>query len=249
MMHCKPINNPINTNEKLYLEDGSRETNPSRYRRIVGSLLYLTHTRPDLMFAVGLVSRFMKAPTILHFGAVKRILYYISGTLNFGLCYTHSEKFDLIGYTDSDWGRSQVDRRSTTGWAFFLGSTTIAWCSKKQPITGLSSTEVEYVSATSAACEAVWLRRLLDDLNEKVTGPTIIHCDNKSAISITKNPSLHGRTKHIGTRFHFIHDLIGNGDIDVVYCKTDEQVADVFTKALPCHKFEAFRDALGVRSF
>lgn len=127
MIHYKSISNPMNTNEKLYSKDGSRNTNPSQYRRIIRSLLYLTHTRPDLIFEVGMVSHFMQSPTMYHLGAVKRILHYISRTLDYRIHYTHTNKFNLIGFTDSDWGASQVDRRSTTGWAFFLGSTMIAW--------------------------------------------------------------------------------------------------------------------------
>ncbi|XP_039137128.1 uncharacterized mitochondrial protein AtMg00810-like [Dioscorea cayenensis subsp. rotundata] len=110
MLHSKAISTPMNSNEKLYVKDNSGNTDSSRYRRIVGSLLYLTHTRPDLMYAVGVVSRFMQAPTSHHMGAVKRILHYISRTMSFGLLYTHNDQFKLTGYTDSDWGA-----RRTTG--------------------------------------------------------------------------------------------------------------------------------------
>lgn len=239
----------MNTNEKLSQDDGSENTDPTRYRRLVGSLLYLTHTRPALVYAVGIVSRFMQSPTSHHMGAVKRILHYLSGTMSHGLMYSHSDELCLQGFTDSDWVGSPDDRRSTTGWCFSLGSVAVAWCSKKQLITALSSTEAVYISATSAACEAVWLRRLLTDFGVELSRPTIIQCDNKSAISITRNPSMHGRSRHIDTRFHFIRDLVSNGEINVVYCHTNEQVADVFTKALPNHKFEFFQHALGVTTF
>lgn len=152
-----------------------------------------------------------------------------------------------MGYSDSDWGGSPDDRRSTSGWVFMLGSGAIAWSSKKQPITALSSTEAEYISVTSAACEAVWLRRLLQDMNEKQACPTTLMCDNKSAISIARNPILHGRTKHIDTRYHFIRDLIKDGTINIIHCSTLDQVADVFTKGLPNCKFEVLRNMLGMR--
>ncbi|XP_039134340.1 uncharacterized protein LOC120271728 [Dioscorea cayenensis subsp. rotundata] len=128
-----------------------------------------------------------------------------------------------------------------------LGSGAIAWSSKKQPITALSSTEAEYIFVTSAACEVVWLRRLLQDMNEKQACPTTLMCNNKYAISIARNPILHGRTKHIDTRYHFIRDLIKDGTINIIHCSTLDQVADVFTKGLPNCKFEALRNMLGMR--
>ncbi|XP_039119918.1 uncharacterized mitochondrial protein AtMg00810-like, partial [Dioscorea cayenensis subsp. rotundata] len=167
MLHSKPIASPMNSNKKLSLKDISGNADPTRYRKIIGGLLYLTHTRPDLAFAVGVVSRFMQAPTTHHLGAVKRILHYVAGTVSYGLHFSHNNNFKLIGYTDSDWGGSPDDRKSTSGWVISLGSAAIAWSSKKQLITALSSTEAEYISVTSAACEAVRLRRLLEELNEK----------------------------------------------------------------------------------
>ncbi|XP_039143969.1 uncharacterized mitochondrial protein AtMg00810-like [Dioscorea cayenensis subsp. rotundata] len=247
MLHCKPISTPMNSNEKLQSQDSSGYTNPSKYRMLVGRLLYLTHSRPDIMHVVSIMSRFMQTPSMHHLGAVKRILRYINGTTNYGLLYTKNDEFNLTGYSDSDLGGSQDDRKSTTGWLFSLGSTAIAWCSKKQPITALSSTEAEYISITSAACEAIWLRGLLEDLNEAQGSPSIIRCDNKAAISIARNPVMHGRTKHIDTRYHFICELMKDGLIDITHCGTNEQVADVFTKALPNHKFEYFRNMLGIR--
>lgn len=184
MLHCKPIATPLNSNEKLHSMDNSGLADASRYRKIVGSLLYLTHTRPDLMFAISMISRFMQAPTVHHLGAVKRILHHVAGTLDYGLHYIHSNEFMLSGYTDSDWGGSPDDKKSTTGWVFMLGSAAVAWKSQKQPITAFSSTEAEYITATSVACEAVWIRRLLEDLNEKQDGPSIINCDNRSTIDL-----------------------------------------------------------------
>lgn len=181
----------------------------------------------------------MRKPSY-HFGAVKRILRYISGTLNHGILYTANENFNMVGHSDSDWGRSVENRRSTTGWIFSLGSGAIAWSSKKQAIAALSSTEAEYIALTSTACEAVWLIRLLEDLNEEQVGSTVINCDNKSAISIAKNPIHHGRTKHIDAHYHFIRDLVKNKQINIVHCGTDDQVAYAFTKALNHQKFEHF---------
>lgn len=146
-------------------------------------------------------------------------------------------------------GGSIDDRKSTTGWVFNLGSAAVAWCSKKQNITALSSTEAEYISATSAACQAMWMRRLLEDMNEKQLEPTVIFCDNKSAIAIAKNPAMHGRTKHIDTRYHFIRGLIADESLILLHCCTNEQVADVLTKALPIQKHIFLTEQLGVKSF
>ncbi|XP_039127506.1 uncharacterized mitochondrial protein AtMg00810-like [Dioscorea cayenensis subsp. rotundata] len=136
MKNCKLVASPMNSNEQLHLQDNSGSVCPTKYRSIVGGLLYLTHTRPDLMFVVSVVSHFMNSPSTHHFGALKRILRYVSGTLNLGLLYTTSENFNLVGHSDSDWGNSLDDRRSTIGWCFTLGSAiiacaVIAWSSKK----------------------------------------------------------------------------------------------------------------------
>ncbi|XP_039117464.1 secreted RxLR effector protein 161-like [Dioscorea cayenensis subsp. rotundata] len=167
MENCREVDTPMNSNEKLCLQDNSEKTDPQRYRKLVGALLYFTHSRPDIMFAVSMVARFMHSPSVHHLGAVKRILSYVKGTIGFGIHYKKGENFKLLGYSDNDWGGSQDDRKSTSGWVFSLGSGVIAWCSKKQSITALSSTEAEYISLTAATCEVVWLRRLLEDLNEK----------------------------------------------------------------------------------
>lgn len=236
----------MNSNKKLSLNGNSGYTDSLHYRKLVGGLLFLTHTRPDLAYAVGVVSRFMQTPSSHHLGAVKRILHYITGTVSYELLYTHRDEFKLFSYTGNSWGGEVDDRRSTTCWVFSLGTVANTWSSKKQMIIALFNTEAEYIAATSAACETVWLRRLIKDLNEKQDTTTIIYCDNKSTISITRNPTLHGRTKHIDTRYHFIRDLIREGTLDVVHCGTNDQIADILTKALPNCKHEYFRDALRV---
>lgn len=166
MMHCETEMSLMNANEKLSLNDGSGVACGEKYRRLVGGLLYLSHTRPDLMHAISLVSRYMHKPTMHHLGAVKRILRHVAGTAHLGLLYQQCDAFKLVGYSDSDWGGSLDDRRSTSGWVFHLGSVAITWSSKKQDITALSSTEAEYISATSAACQALWMRRVLEDIQE-----------------------------------------------------------------------------------
>ncbi|XP_070662512.1 secreted RxLR effector protein 161-like [Malus domestica] len=210
---------------------------------MVGSLLYLTVTRPDIMFAASLLARFMHNPTMKHMGTAKRVLRYIQGTVNYGVVYEKEKRAVLVGYYDSDWSGSEDDMRSTSGYAFNLGSGVFSWASIKQ-----SSVEVEYISAAEATAHAIWLRFVLSDFGEEQAEPTKLLCDNTSAIAISKNPVHHHKTRHINRKFHFIRDALQDGEIDLVYYKTKEQVADIFTKALARDRFELLRTALGVIS-
>ena len=139
---------------------------PSLYKSIVGNLMYLTATRLDIMHVVSLISRFMENPKEAHWQAAKRILRYVKGTKRFGILYTASENSELVGYTDSDWAGSVDDRKSTSGYVFHMGSGAISWASKKQPIVALSTTKEEYVAATAAACQAIWMRKILRSLSQ-----------------------------------------------------------------------------------
>uniref|UniRef100_A0A803L0D4 Reverse transcriptase Ty1/copia-type domain-containing protein n=1 Tax=Chenopodium quinoa TaxID=63459 RepID=A0A803L0D4_CHEQI len=249
MRDCKPMATPMATNEKLSKNDGKEKVDASFYRSLVGYLIYLTNTRPDIVHAVSIISSFMSEPSKAHLAAAKRILRYIKGTKSRGIMYKSEIDYKLIGYTDSDWAGSIDDRRSTSGYVFQLGSKSVSWSSRKQATVALSSAEAEYISATSAACEAVWLRRILKDLQQDTEGPTTIYCDNMSAIAMTKNPVFHSRTKHIEIRHHFIRELVEKQEIGLQFCKTGEQLADIFTKALPTDKFLHFRRELGVQVF
>ena len=249
MMHCKPALTPMNTNEKLQMDDGTEATDARRYRGLVGRLIYLPHTRPYIAFSVGIVSRFMTAPTRHHFGAARRILKYIACTYDYGVWYTWSDSLKLHGFTDSDWAGSIDDRKSTSGNVFLLGSNAITWSSRKQESVALSTTEAEYIAATSTACQAVWLRRMLSDLSMVQKESTTIYCDNKSTIAIAKNPTLHRRTKHIDIRLHFIRSLISDGTITLKHCSTENQMADIFTKPLLVQKHTYLRNLLNVHSY
>jgi hypothetical protein len=145
--------------------------------------MYLTATRPDIMFAVSLISRFMETPKEMHWQVGKRILRYIAGTTRYGILYSSTKNNCLIGYTDSDFAGSLDDRKSTSGYVFHLGSGAISWASKKQPIVMISSAEVEYVAATTTTCQAVWLQRVLNELQQGQEGPTPVYCDNNSTIA------------------------------------------------------------------
>ncbi|XP_059077974.1 secreted RxLR effector protein 161-like [Cryptomeria japonica] len=160
-MNCKSAPTPIVTGLKLSKDDKGANVNPTLYKKLVGSLMYLIATRPDIMFGVSLISRFMESPKVTHWNVGKRILKYVSGTKNYGIFYSRSNDFKLVGYTDSDCAGSIDDRKSTSGYAFHFGSGIVSWASKKQTIVTLSSTEAEYVAATWAACQVVWMRRML----------------------------------------------------------------------------------------
>ncbi|KAL0340719.1 UNVERIFIED_CONTAM: Retrovirus-related Pol polyprotein from transposon RE2 [Sesamum radiatum] len=175
-------------------EDGSQKVDGSMYRSLIGSLLYLTATRPDIMFATCLLSRFMQSPSQVHYAAAKRILRYLRGTKDFGIWYKSTNDAKLVGYTDSDWAGSVDDMKSTSGYTFSLGSGIFSWASKKQATVAQSSAEAEYIAAAATSNQAIWLRRILEDMGEKQEEPTTIYCDNKSAIAITKNPVQHSRT-------------------------------------------------------
>ncbi|KAM7516529.1 hypothetical protein LguiA_006112 [Lonicera macranthoides] len=241
MTNCKPISTPIALNEKLQMSDGAPKVDARDYQSLVGSLIYLTNTRPDIVYPVSLISRFISDPSILHFAAAKRILRYIQGTKNHGLKYIKEQQNKLIGFTDSDWAGSLDDRKSTSGFVFCLGSNVISWSSKNQKTIALSSAEAEYIAATDAACEAIWLRRILTDLQQEQKEATIIYCDNMSTISMTKNPVFHNRSKHIELRHHFIRQLVQKEEIQLEFVNTNEQLADIFTKTVASEKFNKFK--------
>ncbi|KAL0393153.1 UNVERIFIED_CONTAM: Retrovirus-related Pol polyprotein from transposon RE2 [Sesamum radiatum] len=199
-------------------EDGSQKVDGSMYRSLIGSLLYLTATRPDIMFATCLLSRFMQSPSQVHYAAAKRILRYLRGTKDFGIWYKSTNDAKLVGYTDSDWAGSVDDMKSTSGYTFSLGSGIFSWASKKQATVAQSSAEAEYIAAAATSNQAIWLRRILEDIGEKQEEPTTIYCDNKSAIAITKNPVQHSRTKHIDIKYHSLREATTRGEIELKYC-------------------------------
>ncbi|KAM1099314.1 hypothetical protein TB2_005809 [Malus domestica] len=245
---AKTVSTPLVATEKLSKDDGSGSASDELYRSIVGSLLYLTATRPDIMYAASLLARYMHCPTNKHYGTAKRVLRYIKGTLDYGLEYVKGRKACLIGFCDSDWGGSLEDSKSTSGYAFSFGSGVFSWASVKQNCVALSTAEAEYISASEATTQAIWLRFVLEDFGELQTVATPLHCDNTSAIAITKNSVFHQKTKHIDRMYHFIKDALQEGIIDLVYCPTEKQVADIFTKPLSKDRFNYLRDMLGVKS-
>ena len=177
--------------------------------------MYLTITRPDLSYLVGVISQFMARPTEEHLQYAQCVLRYVSGTKDRGLLYRTGTAAQVVGYTDADWDGNAGDRRSTSRSAFSLGSAAITWSSKKQPTVALSSTEAEYRGAAIATCDAIWPKQLLRDLQVEVSDPTTIYCDNLSSIQLAKNPIFHARTKHIEVYYHFIRERVLSGEVEL----------------------------------
>eukprot|EP00253_Pinus_taeda_P011602 PITA_11602 len=193
IQNSKPAPTPTVMGLKLSKEDCSSNANPTLYKIMIGSLMYLTAIRSDIMYAVSLVSRFMETPKKTHWQAAKRILRYVNGTKQYGVLYTTTDDFRLVGYTDSDWAGNVDGRKSMSGYVFHLGSGVISWASKKQPIVSLSTAEAEYVAAIAATSQAVQMRRMLRDLHRNQEGATTIFCNNTSTIALSKNSVLDKR--------------------------------------------------------
>ncbi|XP_052728602.1 secreted RxLR effector protein 161-like [Vigna angularis] len=246
MADSNPVRNPIVPGTMLSKDDNGVAVDATKFRQVIGSLMYLTVTRPDLMFGINLISRFMANPKESHWAATKRLLRYLKGTTEYGLFYKKEGKTGLIAYSDSDYAGDLDDRRSTSGSVFIIGSAAVSWASKKQPVVSLSTTEAEYIAAALCACQCIWLRRILEQLGSKEKKETKILCDNSSTIQLSKHPVFHGRSKHIAVRFHFLRDLVNDQVVSLAYCSSNEQVADIMTKPLKLDQFERIRSMLGV---
>ncbi|KAG8498675.1 hypothetical protein CXB51_005061 [Gossypium anomalum] len=246
MSKCKPASTPVTLGEKLSSTSEHDRVDERGYRSLVGCLLYLTATRPDILYAVGLLSRFIHYCNIAHFKAAKRVLRYVKGTLNFGVKFGRSKELKLVGYSDSDWAGSIDDMKSTPGYFFSLGSSVFSWSSKKQQTVAQSTVEAEYIAAATAINQAIWLRKLLDDLNVRQMEATEIKVDNQSAVSIAKNPVFHGKTKHFKIKYHFVREAELAKEICLVHCCSRDQLADVLTKPLAAGRFECLREEIGV---
>ena len=232
---------------KLSRDSTAEEVDATQYRRIVGSLRYLVHTRPDLAFAVGYVSRFMQRPTTEHQQAVKRILRYVAGTSDYGLHYPRCPgAAHFIGYSDSDHAGDIDTSKSTSGILFFLGKCLVSWQSVKQQVVALSSCEAEYIAASTASTQALWLVRLLGDLLGRDTEAVALRVDSKSALALAKNPVFHERSKHIRVKYHFIRGCLDEGSIKASYINTTDQLADLLTKPLGRVKFLELCSRIGM---
>ena len=203
---------------------------------MIGSLLYLTASRLDILFSVCLCARFQSDPREPHLTTVKRIFRYLKGTTNLGLLYKKSSDYKLVGFCDADYVGDGIERKSTSGNCQFLGDNLISQASKRQATIALSTTEAEYISDASCCTQLLWMKHQLEDY--QITKNCIpIYCDNRAAICLSKNPILHSRAKHIEIKHHFIRDYVQKGALDIQFIDTDHQWADIFTKPLTVERF------------
>ncbi|KAK6119598.1 hypothetical protein DH2020_046661 [Rehmannia glutinosa] len=245
MLDCKPASTPLPTGLKLVAKGGVPLPSPDRYKRLICCLFYLNMTRPDITYNVHHLSRFINAPTSLHWDVALHALRYLKGSPSTGLFYPSSGSFSLEAFSDADWGACQDTMRSLTGYCFFFGGCLVAWKTKKQNSIATSTAEVKYIAAGSCCAQVLWMRQQLRDYEVEEKEIPIM-CDNTSAIAITQNPMLHSRTKHIDVRYHFIRDHVEKKDITLEYISTDKQLADIFTKPLCESRFEELKHELGL---
>ncbi|GJV16382.1 retrovirus-related pol polyprotein from transposon TNT 1-94 [Tanacetum coccineum] len=243
--NSKPIKTPMSSETKLTRDEDGESIDDTKYRGMIGSLLYLTASRPDIMFSVCLCARFQEAPKTSHLEAVKRIFRYIKGTSHLGLWYPKGTGLETIVYADSDHAGDYVDRKSTSGVCTFMGCCLTSWFSKKQTALAISTTEAEYVSAEKACQQALWMKQALVDYDIKLDDIPVL-CDNKGAIDLSKNPVLHSRTKHIEIRHHFLRDNVQKGNITIEKVASEDNIADILTKPLKREPFNLLRLGLGL---
>ena len=247
MENCKPVSTPLEFGKKYEeLSKDDERFDKQMYQRAIGCLTYAaTISRPDLSTAVSVL--FMSNPGIEHWKGVKRVLRYVRGTLDIGLVYYGNDTSTVLtGYSDADWAGDLLTRRSTTGYVFQIQGSTVRWCSKRHACVARSTTEAEYIALSITSQEAVWLRRLLENVLKKQDNPTVLYEDNQGTMELTKNPKFHNRTKHIDVSYHYVREQVDNKNTSVKYCKTEDMLADVMTKELSKVQFERFRDMLGL---
>jgi len=245
-LHASGVVTPLDCNVKLQADMGELYSEPTKYRKLVGKLNFLTHTRPDIAFSVQHLSQFMQAPRIPHFQAALHVLRYLKNEPTLGILLHTDPSLSLLAYCDADWASCPHTCRSVSGYVVFLGSTLISWKSKKQQTISLSSAEAEYRSMRRLVAELAWLSRLLGDLTVDTVTPIPLKCDNQAAIYIAKNPVFHERTKHIELDCHFVREKLLQGLVSLSHVSTKFQLADIMTKSLSGVQHHTILDKLGV---
>ncbi|GJU30553.1 retrovirus-related pol polyprotein from transposon TNT 1-94 [Tanacetum coccineum] len=246
MEKCDTVGTPMATKPKLDADLSGKLIDQTDYHSKIGSLMYLTSSRPDIVQAVCYCARYQARPTEKHLKEVKRIFRYLRGTINMGLWYLKDSGFELTAFSDADHAGCIDTRKSTSGGIQFLGDKLVSWMSKKQDCTAMSSAEAEYVALSASCAQVMWMRTHLKDYGFNYN-KIPLYCDSQSAIAISCNPVQHSRTKHIHTRYHFIKEQVENGIIELYFVRTEYQLADMFTKALPEDRFQYLVRRIGMR--
>lgn len=246
MEDCKPALFPLPRNLNLSTQNGPPLEDPEIYRRLIGKLLYLNMTRPDISFAVQQLSQFLQAPAQTHLSAALHVLKYLRGTINLGIFYSASNDLALTAYCDADWGSCPFSAKSLTGYAIFLGDSLISWKTKKQKTTSKSTCEAEYRSMSYTTSELIWLEGLLADLHVKIPQPIDLFCDNIAAKYLAENQVFQERTKHLKIDCHFVRDYVVSGFIKILHVRSALQLADILTKALGSDHHHFLSSKLGL---
>ena len=246
MLDCKPAETPIVANHGLQIHERAKLAKREQYQKIVGKLIYLAHTRPDIAYAVGVVSRFMHLPQIQHMTALMRILRYLKGTSSTGIYFAKNDHLDLIAYTDVDWAGDRDGRKSTSGYFTLVGGNLVTWRSKKQKVVALSSAKAEFRGIAKGITEILWIQKLMNELGFPQKTACKLFCDNKAAIKISENPVQHDRTKHVEIDRHFIKDRLEDKTIKLPFVRSKDQLADILTKAVNTKAFEETLCKLGI---
>jgi hypothetical protein len=217
------------------------------YRQLVGLLMYLVKTRPDIFYVVNQLSQAMVNPTKIFWKVCKHVLRYLKGTYEYGLWYRQMNEVKFHGFTDADWAGNPTDRKNTLGGIFSIESITFSWYNRKQRSVALSSVEAKYMATSQAACEAIWIRKILVGLFGSHLDSKMIYCDNQSCIKLSINPVFHDRSKNIDIWYHHLRDYVQRKIMLLQYIPTEDQDADILTKALTKRKFKYHRDRIGVK--
>ena len=236
---------PLEQNHKLAESKGPLLADPKKYRRLLGRLIYLLNTRPDLCYSIHILSQFMKSPREEHWQAALRVVRFLKGTPGQGIILKSDPDIPITIYCDADWGACPLSRRSLSAFVVMLGGSPISWKTKKQKTVSHSSAEAEYRSMSTALREIKWIQRLLKDLGAEQTQPTRFFCDSKAAIHIAANPVFHERTKHIESS-HSVCDAVKDGTIVTQHIRTESQIVDILTKALGRATFQNLVSKLGI---
>ncbi|GJS20416.1 retrovirus-related pol polyprotein from transposon TNT 1-94 [Tanacetum coccineum] len=247
MLTSDSVNTPMVEKSKLDEDLQGKPIDATLYHGMIGSLMYLTSSRPDLIYAVCLCARYQTKPTEKHLNEVKRIFQYLKGTINMGLWYSKDTGMSMTAYADVDHAGCQDTRLSISGSAQFLGDKLVSWSSKKQKCTAISSTETEYISLSGCCAQILWMRSQLTDYGFQFN-KIPLYCDNKNAIALCCNNVKHSRAKHIDVRYHFIKEQVENGIVKLYFVRTEYQMADIFTKPLPRERFNFLIEKLSIRS-